>query len=162
MPATGVPASRRPIPQAVTAGSAHGYLRGMAELDYAFLADYARVESNGTLTAVGASWTHLRPARLPGSHHFYVAGRIRTRLQEPPTDLRIALIGPLEAYRLETSLPLQADPNATPYGEGWLGHVFAFEVGAPLTAAGMYVVELSIEGETVRRLKFEVVEAQSR
>ena len=59
----------------------------MAELDYAFVAEYARVDPTGTLTAVGASPMRLGVAALPGTLLVYVAGR--------------AFLEPGEAARLE-------------------------------------------------------------
>jgi len=46
------------------------------ELDYAYLAEFAKVENN-SLTAVGASYTHVEADRLPVIHTVYVAGRVR-------------------------------------------------------------------------------------
>lgn len=64
----------------------------MADLDYAFLADYAKVE-RGLLTCVGGSYTHLFVQKLPATHMLYVAGRIRADLDEHP-NLSIAASSP--------------------------------------------------------------------
>ena len=57
------------------------YAEDMAELDYAFLADYATI-SEGRLTAVGASFTHVFVPQLPVEISFAVAGRLRVREDE--------------------------------------------------------------------------------
>jgi hypothetical protein len=49
----------------------------MAELDYAFIAEFAKVELSGTLTAIGASYLEVRPLVFPAQHPFSIAGRIR-------------------------------------------------------------------------------------
>jgi hypothetical protein len=47
-------------------------VRVMAELDYAFIAEFAKVE-NEKLTAVGASYLEVRTPAFPVQHSFSVA-----------------------------------------------------------------------------------------
>lgn len=58
----------------------------VAELDYAFIAEFAKVES-GKLTVVGASYTEISARSFPTQHFFSCAGRVRMALGEPPADL---------------------------------------------------------------------------
>jgi hypothetical protein len=51
-------------------------VRIMAELDYAFIAEFAKVEG-GKLTAIGASYMQITPPAFPVAHYLSVAGRIR-------------------------------------------------------------------------------------
>lgn len=131
----------------------------MAELDYAFVADFAKVEANGTLTAIGASWTFLQAVVLPSAHRMAVAGRIRARLGEGPIALRIDVKVPDDAFTLAVQSELGPETNARPYGDGRVGHLFALDLQVPLPAQGRYGVEISLDGQIARRLYFEVSRA---
>lgn len=134
----------------------------MATLDYAFLADYAKVDANGTLTAVGASWTNLQTPSLPTQHRMSIAGRVRAKLAEGPVDLRIQIQGPEDVFHLGMDAQLEAGPDARPYGDGNIGHLFAVDMQVPLPKAGLYTVTLSVDGKPVRDLKFDVEQAPAQ
>jgi hypothetical protein len=87
----------------------------MAELDYAFLADFARVDANGTLTSVGASFTHVQVQTLPMQRMLSVAGRIRSRRGDPPVALRVSISTPRDEIQLSFDAQLQIGPGARPY-----------------------------------------------
>lgn len=126
------------------------------ELDYAFLAEYARVEGN-SLTAVGASFTSLSVPPLPFSTTIYVAGRFRSPANGTPfsVEVRVGAADDDPAVIMVTSM----DPAIaiSPY-RGRVGMTFA--VGIPVTFAtlGMKQVRIVLEGEVVRDLYFEVTE----
>lgn len=127
----------------------------MADLDYAFLADYAAVE-NGRLTAVGASYTHATVARLEGGWVTAVAGRLRTKVGAEPVQLNI-VIGPesgIYSFRFEDEL--RPDEQARPYGEGTIGVLFASLFTLPILVAGMYKCDVYFDGVLVRTLRFEL------
>jgi hypothetical protein len=126
----------------------------MAMIDYAFLADFAKVEPNGTLTAVGASFTFIEVGGLPAGHLLAVAGRVRGVIDET-VDLTLEIKGPDDAFRIGANLQLEPGPGSRPYGDGKIGHLFAINVQIPLPTAGLYTVELST-GKSSRRLAFEV------
>ena len=63
------------------------------ELDYAFLAEYAKTE-RGTITAIGASFTEAKSSSFPSVLDVSVAGRIRRPETEPVPEIRIVLTGP--------------------------------------------------------------------
>lgn len=126
------------------------------ELDYAFLAEYARVEGN-SLTAVGASFTSLAVPVLPLSTTVYVAGRFRAPAQGGPfaVEVRAGAADADPSVIMATALdPAQA---VAPY-RGRAGMTFA--VGMPVTFAtpGMKQVQVVLEGDVVRALYFEVTE----
>lgn len=130
----------------------------MANLDYAFLADYARVETNGTLTSIGASFTHVTAQSLPTSHRIAVAGRVRAPLDERDIQLGIDLVGPNDSWVLRTEAVLNPTEDSRPYGdEGLIGHLFALDVQIPLPEEGLYRVNLVLNGEPVRMLAFDAV-----
>lgn len=132
----------------------------MANLDYAFLADYARVEPNGTLTSIGASFTYVNAQSLPTNHRMAVAGRVRARIEERDIQLGVELVGPNESYVLRAGAELNPGDNVRPYGEErFVGHLFALDVQVPLPSAGVYLINLSLAGEHVRTLAFDAQEA---
>lgn len=125
----------------------------MAELDYAYLAEYARVDPPGAITAVGASYTHIFVPTFPGQHLLSVAGRIRTVVGEGSLTLGIAVRFEA-AFELKVELPILEADNARPYNDK-VGRLFAITTVVPLPGPGLYEVDLSIDGENVRRLAFD-------
>ena len=131
----------------------------MAVLDYAFVADFAKVEPNGTLTAIGASWTFVQANTLPSVHRMAVAGRIRGKVGEVPIAIRVDVWGPDDTFRLAAEAQLGPSTKARPYGDGFVGHLFALDLQIPLPAVGLYVIYIDLDGERARRLAFDVVKA---
>lgn len=128
----------------------------MAELDYAFLADYARVDPQGLLTAVGASFTPRRRPRRPGFAPHAVAGRVRARIDEGPVPIRVEIVGPEQSYTLGLATELTAGPNTQPYRDNISGHIFIVDMQMPLPVPGLYVINLYLAEEHARRLAFDV------
>lgn len=131
----------------------------MATLDYAFVADFAKVEPNGTLTTVGASWTFLEASVLPTVHRMAVAGRVRTQVGDAPTDIRVTVRGPGGLFELSADGQFSG-PAPRPYADGRVGQLFALDLQIPLPEAGLYEVLIDIDGERARRLAFEVAASE--
>lgn len=125
----------------------------MATLDYAYLADYAAVES-GKLTAVGASFTHLRVPALPQARLVSIAGRARLPEAEDGFELSATISAPEGQWSIRLEGYVDA-PDAEPY-DGKKGILFAAQAMVTLTGEGLYVVEVFLDGESVRTLKFDV------
>lgn len=127
----------------------------LPDLDYAFLAEYAKVEPHGTLTVVGASFTKVHVMQLPASPAVYVAGRLRAKEGAPPVPLGLTVSGPgpqSPTLELHTEM-LVAGPD--PY-EGRLGLLFALGITLPVMEFGIYTFTLSINGTAARSLKVDV------
>lgn len=127
----------------------------MIELDYAYLADFAKVEA-GKLTAVGASYTHLRVPAMPAPHLVCVGGRVRLSEDIPSVELGISVQAPDEAWRIDIGGTLAAEAGTIPY-DGKKGLLFAAQIQIAITTAGIYAVELTLNGEHARTLKFNVL-----
>ena len=125
----------------------------MAELDYAYLADFASIEG-GRLTAVGASFTHMMVSALPSQASFAVAGRVRAPEGTPGFDLRLVITGPEQAWGLSLSGYIEAN-DSLPY-DGKIGMLFAARLNVALTTRGVHAVEVHVNDEHVRTLKFAV------
>lgn len=125
----------------------------MADLDYAYLADYAAVE-NGRLTAVGASFTYVLASALPGNRPIAVAGRVRVPENSEGFDLNVEFAGPGGAWRFDVDAHVMVE-EVIPY-DGKRGALFAVQTNLPLTEPGLYTVKVALDGEVVRVLKFEL------
>lgn len=126
----------------------------MAELDYAFLADYATV-AEGRLTAVGGSFTHLFSSNLPASITFSVAGRIRLLEDEPPPELEVSMHAPKSNANVNVSGILAPGRDAIAY-DGKVGLLFALSAQLLIAYEELVEIKIRINGEEVRRLAFDV------
>ena len=124
----------------------------MAELDYAFLAEYAKVE-DGKLTAIGASYTHVRFNQIPASHFLAVAGRIRITINENP-NLAVRVTSPQDKFEIKLDVPIQ-DLSLVRTYNGYAGILFAVNGPIPVFEPGLYEVKIELNGLVVRTLKFE-------
>lgn len=126
----------------------------MAELDYAFLADYAAVQG-GKLTAVGASFTRIIIDSFPSQQQLYIAGRIRANVEEPPCGLHVRFAAPDDSIVLEGVLEM--DPSKQePYRGNTTGILFTVGITVPLPQEGLYSVALRVGEYPDRILKYSV------
>lgn len=134
----------------------------MAEIDYAFLAEFAKVEPHGVLTVVGASWTFVEAAQFPMSYRMSVACRVRATIDEGPIPFSVMFRGPTVAtmpITIGAEGLLEAGPNTHPYGpDNRLGHLFAMDMQVLLSEPGLYevLIELPEHGDR-RRLAFDAM-----
>lgn len=127
----------------------------MTELDYAFIAEYAKVEG-GKLTVLGASYTEVRVPSLPYPHVIAVAGRIRTQRDAKPFPLKVTFNPPGAGAELviegmihpETASQVYADKAAV---------LFTVTNTVVMTEPGLCEVLIELEGDLARRLAFDVV-----
>lgn len=126
----------------------------MAELDYAFLADYATIQE-GRLTSVGASFTHVFVPQLPTGLDFAVAGRIRVREGEEPPELELRFSAERSNVNMAVNGVIQPSPNTLPY-DGKIGILFTLKAGVQIAYEELVVVEVFVNGEFERRLAFQV------
>lgn len=126
----------------------------MAELDYAFVAEYAKVEQGGSLTSVGASYTHLTVPSLPVQHLLCVAGRIRAGVDELP-EIGVEIQSPGGNFKLGINMVTTDVSGYRPY-DGKIGLLFAANTFIPILVAGLYEVHIAVDGSLARRLAFDV------
>lgn len=127
----------------------------MAELDYAYLADYVVVQ-DGKLTAVGASFTFMRVPALGGELSVGIGGRIRSTVEQGTVEVNLRVTAPEDTFQIEFNGIIDAGPDARPYGDGKVGLLFALNAKLPAIAAGLYRVEVLLGGEVARELAFEL------
>lgn len=129
----------------------------LPSLDYAFLADFATVNPQGTLTAVGASFTYMQThgETLPLARQIAIAGRLRIAEGTPPVEVTFTFKGPgEEAPELKIDM-VATHGEERPY-EGRVGILFAVNTPVPIMSAGLHRIWISIDGEVVRMLAFTV------
>lgn len=126
----------------------------MAELDYAFIAEFAKVES-GKLTAVGASYLQVQPPAFPAQHAFAVAGRIRAPEDTTSIALTIRINAP---GNMNIVINGTLDPGAeTIRYDGKLAVLFAATASIIVAAPGLCEIFIDVDGQQQRRLAFTVV-----
>lgn len=125
------------------------------ELDYAYLAEFVKSE-NGRLTAVNASFTEVAAPGFPTSMTLGIAGRVRRTEGDPDPELSIRINTPGEGTDLELSIVLSSEYEAVTY-DGKVANVFAVNGPLVFSEAGLVEVHISIDGDLVRRLAFEVL-----
>lgn len=130
----------------------------MLELDYAFLADFATIQ-DGKLTTVGGSFTKLIASEFPSQALIAVAGRVRC--DEPEVDVipvTVRVMSPDDVgMTVEATTELDAsEERHAPYEGHRRGIVFALQMNLPILSAGVYTVEIDLEGTdgVDRTLKF--------
>lgn len=126
------------------------------ELDYAFLASWAGIQADGTLTAAGMSF--LR--RKQSDHSpIAIAGRIRMRSDLESAYLTIRLSPPTGGGAvLEISDRLTpSGGDAGIYDANRRQILFVLNTQLMSAALGTYDVELRLNGDMARNLSFEVV-----
>lgn len=129
----------------------------MASLQFAFLAEYAKVESSATLTAIGAGIRGVGVSGESGEFDIFVAGSVDRDHGEGAVMLSITLEAPKGAYRLTQSGAMEQAPDT---GE-FVSTVFAFRLNVPVVGLGKYIVTLEMNDTEVHRLDLWVATAPS-
>jgi hypothetical protein len=127
----------------------------MAELDYAFVAEFAKVE-NGKLTAVGASFIDARPPALGAPFFFSVAGRIRAPDDTENIGLTVRINPPGNAINVVLDGVINPGPDSVRY-DGKLGVLFAVSASILLVAEGLCEILIDVDKVQQRRLAFRVI-----
>lgn len=128
----------------------------MAELDFALLAEFARVDPAGLLTVVGGGFDRVNASGPGLVQQVFVAFRTRLDEGERTVSFKIRVVSPGEDQaEVAVSGVTAANPPAEPLPEH-LGVVNVVGLGIPINAEGRYVVQVSIGGSLARELSFVV------
>jgi hypothetical protein len=126
----------------------------MAELDYAFLAEFAQI-TNGNLTAVNASFIDIKTP-VPSVFLLAVAGRVRAPADVDEVNVTITFTPPGESGpNIIWQLNLAAKGN--PVYDNKVGILFTVRAAVPIPTHGLYLFTIEIDGEEVRTLRFEAL-----
>ncbi|MEJ1087002.1 hypothetical protein WDU99_01580 [Microbacterium sp. Mu-80] len=132
----------------------------MAELDYAYLADYAQIEG-GKISALGASYTHATVPAFPILWLTSIVGRVRVDEGEDPVSVRIEVLSPGDSVRVNFESVLEQTPDVRPY-RGKVGLLFAATLQMPVATNGLCTFDIYLNGEHARRLAFEIELAEAQ
>lgn len=127
--------------------------REKIELDYAYLAEFAQV-SDGKITAVGASFTHVSASVFPLHFAVSVAGRIRVSNETESVALSVAVAPESGEYKVDFD-GLLSTGGSRHYGEK-IGILFALTTQVFVPRPGVFEFLISLEGAAARKLKFQV------
>lgn len=124
----------------------------MASLDYALLAEYARIDQAGLLTVVGGGFDRIN-ASGPTVHQLFVVVRVLLPEGETNVPFDVQVHTP-ESESAVTIAGLAARaPGAEPI-DGVTNFTAALGMGLMLPAAGRYTVQVTLNGKVVRELPF--------
>lgn len=128
----------------------------MAELDFAMLAEYARLDAAGLLTVVGGGFDRVQASGPGLVHRMSVAARIKLADDESGANFEIKIIPPGPSnFTMGISGVSTIKEGAQPVA-GNAGVISVVDLGVPISEAGRYTVQFFIAGKLARELPFEV------
>lgn len=125
----------------------------MAELDYAFLAEFAQI-IDGKLTAVNASFIDVKTT-VPALFQLAVAGRVSAPADVDQVRLAVKLASPDKTTTFTWNADLST--KGLPVYDDKVGILFAVRLGLPINTHGLFTVTIDIDEQEARRLAFEAV-----
>jgi hypothetical protein len=129
-------------------------VRVMAELDYAFLAEFAQI-TNGNLTAVNASFIDIKTP-VPSVFPLAVAGRVRAPADADEVRVTITFATSDEnGPNITWQLNLRTEGH--PVYDNKVGILFTVRSAVPIPTHGLYLFTIEIDGEVARTLRFEAL-----
>jgi hypothetical protein len=127
----------------------------MAKLDFAFMAEFAKIEVNATITAVGAGIRGVGVApRMSGSIGISLAGAVDRERGEGAATLAVVIEPPNHAYSIGPTSRLEPAPAQGDFATT----VFAVRLEFPFVGHGKYEVKISINDEHQQTLELWVTE----
>lgn len=126
----------------------------MAELDYALVAEYAKVDA-GKLNIIGGGYTELTLDELPHSGVVAVAGRIRAPKDTESITLEVAFEPPGGGASIRVSGIVEANEATHRYRDR-IGILFALNQVLTFLEPGLCRIEIVLDGVSVKKLFFDV------
>ncbi len=127
----------------------------MATLDYALLAEYARVDPSGLLTAVGGSFDRVRAANPAAGQQVFVAMRLLLDVSETSAEFDVSVRPPSGQFTMGFSGSAMPNAAAEPV-DGKIGVVTTMGMVVPLVERGRYLVTVTLRGQEPHELPFIV------
>ncbi len=126
----------------------------MAELDFATLAEFAKVDSGG-LTIIGAAAAAVDGTLLPTQTVMFVAGRFWFNPDDHPLQLSVVARDPARSY--EVSVDGVIEPNvASTLVAGRYSVAFVAVLTIPILTLGWHSIDLRGAGDLIKAMGFEV------
>ncbi len=121
----------------------------VATLDYALLAEYARIDPAGLVTIVGGSFDRVQTTSTSGVQQTYVVMRVLLDESEEAASFEVSVEPPNMAYAMQLAGTAVRNPAAVPV-DGRIGVTLTIGLMVPIVVAGRYVVRVSLEGQPVK------------
>ncbi len=130
----------------------------MATFDYAFLCQFARLETSGALTAVGAGFARIVVPAVPTQLSVFVVARLEFEEDEQqPVALQVTFRDPGRTADVTVAGDVRPhQPYVAIAGKVQVFAVVAANVAVP--QYGLHQVDVSLNGQPVRTLLFEVAQ----
>lgn len=126
----------------------------MARVDFVYLAESARIDSDGALHVLGASFRRIRAESLPGHALIAIVGQMSFDLPPDPA-AALPLTIKVEAPGLDLELTGELQLKPEPIEGLPLTAMFVAGTALPLTTLGVYTVTVSIDDQP-RTMRFRV------
>jgi hypothetical protein len=130
----------------------------VAELDYAFFAEYAQI-TDGNLTAVNASFMYIK-VPVPTIFSLAIAGRVRAPADADEVKVDIKFVGPGDNTPIITptiTWQLRLNTEGLPAYNDKVGILFTVRAGVVIPAHGLYVATIDVDDKEARTLAFEAL-----
>jgi uncharacterized protein DUF6941 len=127
----------------------------MAALDYAILAEFARVDSANLLTVVGGSFDKVQTNAPSATQQIYVALRVLLSEDEDSVAVEVRAVAPSGEPTVAMSNEARRSPEAQPL-DGMFNIMLAIGMLAILQSGGRYVVQVLLNGDMAKELPFLV------
>jgi hypothetical protein len=126
----------------------------MARLDFAMIAEYARVDSAGLITVVAGGFDRVAVHGKGAVQQMHVALRILHEEGET-VPFEVKVLTPDGSDVAVAGVVGEPPPGASPT-DGLFNFTAALGLGVPVRSPGRYVVQIILAGEVVRELPFVV------
>ena len=117
----------------------------MASIEFAFAAEFAKVELNGTLTSVGAGVRGLALDRDQPQFGIFIAGCVNREQSESAAEITVTIDSPDGHFSITQSMNMEAiEPGASDFATT----VFAVRQEIPVSGEGKYVIRLDVDEDS--------------
>jgi hypothetical protein len=131
----------------------------VASLEYALLAEFARVDPVGLLTVVGGGFVRAQPPALPAQLQVYVTFQVSFQEEEEPPSFQVVARPPRGQYEFRMDGQVPRLPGV-PAIDGEISVPVAVGMMLPVPDAGKYQVDVTLSDGGSRELRFLVVESK--
>lgn len=127
----------------------------MATLDYALLAEYARIDPNGLVTVVGGSFDRVRAPGSGAVQSSYLVIRLLLDDDEQSVSFTVRLDPPDGEYSVQVEGSVEKNELARPVA-GKVSITGVVVLPVQVTTAGLYVIRLTLQDGQEREIPFVV------
>ena len=119
-------------------------MSAMPNIDFMFLAEFAKVEDNASITAVGAGFRGLTVVEGTREIRVYVGTRLTRSRNELPAMLSVTVDAPNDLYSIGQTTELQPVDS----DHDWASTVVVTVLRVPVVGSGEYTVRVSVSDST--------------